>query len=209
MSDGMRGWRQGYCDGGAAFEHVQNLPARISPGPARRNLSRFSIDLAARGSVKTSPKRGAAVHGNDRRHHPDAVFEMAACGGGLAGIPDTLIGPRILTPKAGRRIPSRSSMNRRCSHGAGNVAAQAVVKAFSLQRARSAGSPAQPGSAHQDRVRRLPLTMVERTVTISVLLLHLVVLAIGAICHQGQIPSDPSSPSRARSGRCPINTSPI
>ena len=53
------------------------------PHQARRNplalldrpcgLRRFGQDLRQ--------QRGAAVPGTDRRHHPDAVFELAACGG--------------------------------------------------------------------------------------------------------------------------------
>ena len=72
----------------------------------------------------------------------------------------------------------------------GDVAAQAVVKAFSLQRrALRLVPPAQQSGSRQDRLRGLFLsTMVERSVTISVLLLHLVVLAIGAyLATKGQI----------------------
>ena len=70
-----------------------------------------------------------------------------------------------------------------------NIAAQAVVKAFSLQR-RTLGW----FTLRNDEARRkiaaatFLSTMVERTVTISVLLLHLVVLALGAyLATKGQI----------------------
>src|SRR5881275_409627 len=70
-----------------------------------------------------------------------------------------------------------------------NVAAQAVIKAFSLQR-RMFGffSFRNDETRHRMASAAFLSTMVERTVTISVLLLHLVVLAIGAyLATKGQI----------------------
>src|SRR5450755_4535068 len=70
-----------------------------------------------------------------------------------------------------------------------NVAAQAVVKAFSLQR-RTLGWFTMRNDETRRKIASATFlsTMVERTVTISVLLLHLVVLAIGAyLATKGQI----------------------
>src|SRR3954452_2551556 len=70
-----------------------------------------------------------------------------------------------------------------------NVAAQAVIKAFSLQR-RMFGFFKFRNDETRNKMASAAFlsTMVERTVTISVLLLHLVVLAIGAyLATKGQI----------------------
>ncbi len=70
-----------------------------------------------------------------------------------------------------------------------NIAAQAVVKAFSLQR-RTLGWFTMRNDEARRKIASAAFlsTMVERTVTISVLLLHLVVLAIGAyLATKGQI----------------------
>jgi ATP-binding cassette subfamily B protein len=70
-----------------------------------------------------------------------------------------------------------------------NVAAQAVIKAFSLQR-RTLGwfTMRNNDAGRKIAAASFLSTMVERTVTISVLLLHLVVLALGAyLATKGQI----------------------
>jgi ATP-binding cassette subfamily B protein len=70
-----------------------------------------------------------------------------------------------------------------------NVAAQAVIKAFTLHR-RTFGWFKMRNDATREKIASAMFlsTMVERTVTISVLLLHLVVLAIGAyLATKGQI----------------------
>jgi ATP-binding cassette subfamily B protein len=70
-----------------------------------------------------------------------------------------------------------------------NVAAQAVVKAFSLQRRTMGWFTLRNNDARRKIAAATFLsTMVERSVTVSVLLLHLVVLAIGAyLATKGQI----------------------
>src|SRR5207344_2605180 len=70
-----------------------------------------------------------------------------------------------------------------------NVAAQAVIKAFTLQRKVFGWFTLRNDEARRKIASAMFLsTMVERTVTISVLLLHLVVLAIGAyLATKGQI----------------------
>ena len=70
-----------------------------------------------------------------------------------------------------------------------NIAAQAVIKAFTLQR-RAFGWFNMRNDDARDKIAAAMFlsTMVERTVTIAVLLLHLVVLAIGAyLATKGQI----------------------
>ncbi len=175
------------------FDHVQNLPSSYFARTKRGEiLSRFSVDLAAfEGSVKSFANSAALP-----------VLEL------LAGIilmlflnwqlavvallvfPITLIGPRILTPKA-VQANYEQKLNESALLGMvqENVAAQAVVKAFSLQRRTLGWFTLRNDDARRKMASAMFLsTMVERTVTISVLLLHLVVLAIGAyLATKGQI----------------------
>ena len=108
----------------------------------------------------------------------------------LLVFPITLIGPRILTPKA-VQANYEQKLNESSLLGMvqENIAAQAVVKAFSLQRRTLGWFTLRNDDARRKIAAATFLsTMVERTVTISVLLLHLVVLAIGAyLATKGQI----------------------
>src|SRR5215469_2298143 len=175
------------------FEHIQNLPAAFFARTKRGEiLSRFSVDLSAfEGAVKSFANSAALP-----------FFELIAgiilllylnwqlAAVALLVFPITLIGPRILTPKA---VQANYDQKLNESSLLGlvqeNIAAQAVIKAFSLQR-RTLGW----FTMRNDEARRKIVsagflsTMVERTVTIAVLLLHLVVLAIGAyLATKGQI----------------------
>lgn len=175
------------------FEHIQNLPilffARVKRGDI---LSRFSVDMAAyEGSVKHLANSALLP-----------LFELIAgivlmillnwqlAAVALLVFPITLIGPRILTPKAVQaNYDQKVNESAILSQVQENVAAQAVVKAFGLKR-RALGWF---GMRNRETLRTMIKatflsTMVERTVTISVLLLHLVVLAIGAyLATNGQI----------------------
>jgi len=175
------------------FEHVQNLPSAYFARTRRGEiLSRFSVDLSAfEGSVKSFANSAALP-----------VFELVAgivlmlflnwqlAAVALLVFPITLIGPRILTPKA-VQANYEQKLNESALLGMvqENIAAQAVIKAFSLQRRTFGWFKMR----NDDARRKIALagflsTMVERTVTISVLLLHLVVLAIGAyLATKGQI----------------------
>src|SRR5450432_3682275 len=175
------------------FEHVQNLPSAYFARTKRGEiLSRFSVDLSAfEGSVKSFANSAALP-----------VFELIAgiilmlfLNWQLAVIsllvfPITLIGPRILTPKA-VQANYEQKLNESALLGMvqENVAAQAVIKAFSLQRRTLRWFTVRNDEARRKIASAAFLsTMVERTVTISVLLLHLVVLAIGAyLATKGQI----------------------
>jgi ATP-binding cassette subfamily B protein len=175
------------------FEHVQDLPAayfaRIKRGEI---LSRFSVDLSAfEGSVKSFANSAALP-----------FFELIAgiilmlfLNWQLAAIsllifPITLIGPRILTPKA-VQANYEQKLNESSLLGMvqENIAAQSVIKAFSLQRKMFGWFTLRNNEASSRIASAMFLsTMVERTVTIAVLLLHLVVLAIGAyLATKGQI----------------------
>jgi ATP-binding cassette subfamily B protein len=175
------------------FEHVQDLPAAYFARTKRGEiLSRFSVDLSAfEGSIK-GLANGAAL----------PFFELIAgiilmlfLNWQLAAIsllvfPITLIGPRILTPKA-VQANYEQKLNESALLGMvqENIAAQAVVKAFNLQR-RTLGWFTMRNDEARRKIASAAFlsTMVERTVTISVLLLHLVVLAIGAyLATKGQI----------------------
>lgn len=178
---------------GRIFEHVQNLPAAFFARTKRGDiLSRFSVDLSAfEGAVKSFSSSAALPFFELIAGIILMLFlswQLAAVA--LLVFPITLIGPRILTPKA-----VQSNYEQKLTESAllgmvqENIAAQAVIKAFSLR-------PRVFGwfSLRNDEARRriasagFLSTMVERTVTIAVLLLHLVVLAIGAyLATKGQI----------------------
>ena len=175
------------------FEHVQSLPASYFARTKRGEiLSRFSIDLSAfEGAVKTFAN-SAALPGLELIA---GIILMMFLNWQLAAVallvfPITLIGPRILTPKA-VQANYEQKLNESAVLGVvqENVAAQAVVKAFSLQRRTLGWFTLRNQDVRIKTASAVFLsTMVERTVTISVLLLHLVVLAIGAyLATKGQI----------------------
>ena len=175
------------------FEHMQNLSAAYFSRTKRGEiLARFSVDVAAyEGAVKYL-STGALL----------PLFELVAgiilmlylnwqlASVALLVFPITLIGPRILTPKAVRANYDQK-LNEAAILGVvqENVAAQMVVKAFGLQRRALGWFRLRNDDARRTQWAASFLsTMVERTVTISVLLLHLCVLGIGAyLATNGQI----------------------
>jgi len=175
------------------FEHAQNLPAAYFARTRRGEiLSRFSIDLSAfEGSVKSFANSAALPF----MELIAGIILMLFLNWQLAAVsllvfPITLIGPRILTPKA-VQANYEQKLNESALLGMvqENIAAQAVVKAFSLQR-RTLGWFTMRNDAARRKIASAAFlsTMVERTVTIAVLLLHLVVLALGAyLATKGQI----------------------
>jgi ATP-binding cassette subfamily B protein len=175
------------------FEHVQNLPSAYF-GRTKRGeiLSRFSIDLSAfEGAIKSFANSAALPFFELIAGIILMLFlnwQLAAVA--LLVFPITLIGPRILTPKA-VQANYEQKLNESTLLGMvqENVAAQAVIKAFSLQRKMLGLFTLRNDDARRRIAAATFLsTMVERTVTISVLLLHLVVLALGAyLATKGQI----------------------
>lgn len=175
------------------FGHVQDLPSGYFARTQRGEiLSRFSIDLSAfENSIKTFANSAALPF----LELIAGIILMLFLNWQLAAVallvfPITLIGPRLLTPKA---VQANYEQKLHESSLLGmvqeNVAAQAVVKAFSLQR-RAFGWFRLRNNQVRDKTASAVFlsTMVERSVTISVLLLHLVVLAIGAyLATKGQI----------------------
>ena len=193
------------------FEHVQNLPASYFARTKRGEiLSRFSIDLAAfESSVKTFANSAALPF----LELIAGIILMLFLNWQLAAVallvfPITLIGPRILTPKA-VQANYEQKLNESALLGTvqENVAAQAVIKAFSLQRRTLGWFTMRNQDVRIKTASAVFLsTMVERTVTISVLLLHSWCWRSAPISPpRARSPSAPSSPSRARSGRCPYN----
>jgi ATP-binding cassette, subfamily B, bacterial len=175
------------------FEHVQNLPAAYFARTKRGEiLSRFSIDLSAfEGAVKSFSNSLALPLLELIAGIVLMLFlnwQLAAVA--LLVFPITLIGPRILTPKA-VQANYEQKLNESALLGVvqENIAAQAVIKAFTLQRKVFGWFTLRNDEARSKIASAMFLsTMVERTVTISVLLLHLVVLAIGAyLATKGQI----------------------
>jgi ATP-binding cassette subfamily B protein len=175
------------------FEHVQNLPSAFFARTKRGEvLSRFSVDIAAYESSVRQFANGALLPLMELIAGIGLMlwlnWQLAAVA--LLIFPITLIGPRIITPKA-VQANYEQKVNEAAILGVvqENVAAQAVVKAFGLQRRAFGWFSLRNHAARFSMVRAIFLsTMVERTVTISVLLLHLVVLAIGAyLATTGQI----------------------
>jgi ATP-binding cassette, subfamily B, bacterial len=175
------------------FEHIQNLPSAYFARTKRGEiLSRFSVDMSAfEGSVKSFANSAALPFFELIAGIILMLFlnwQLAAVA--LLVFPITLIGPRIITPKAVQaNYEQKLNESSLLGQVQENIAAQAVIKAFSLQR-RTFGW----FTVRNDEARRkiasagFLSTMVERTVTIAVLLLHLVVLAIGAyLATKGQI----------------------
>src|SRR4051812_45215241 len=167
------------------FEHVRELPSSYFARTRRGEiLSRFSIDLSAfEGSVKTFANSAALPF----LELIAGILLMLYLNWQLAAVallvfPITLIGPRILTPKAVQaNYEQKQNESSLLAMVQENVAAQAVIKAFSLQRRTLGWFRLRNDDARKKIATATFLsTMVERTVTISVLLLHLVVLAIGA-----------------------------
>ncbi|WP_298105562.1 ABC transporter ATP-binding protein [Bradyrhizobium sp.] len=175
------------------FEHVQNLPAAFFQRTKRGEiLSRFSVDLSAfEGSVKGFSSYAALPF----LELIAGIILMLALNWQLAAIsllvfPITLIGPRIITPKA-VQANYEQKLNEASLLGVvqENIATQAVVKAFMLQ-SKMLGWFTMRNSEARIKIASAAFlsTMVERTVTVAVLLLHLVVLAIGAyLATKGQI----------------------
>jgi ATP-binding cassette subfamily B protein len=175
------------------FEHVQDLPAGYFARTKRGEiLSRFSVDLSAfEGSVKSFANSAALPF----LELIAGIILMLFLNWQLAAVallvfPITLIGPRILTPKA-VQANYEQKLNESSLLGMlqENIAAQAVIKAFSLKRL-SFGWFRLRNDETRTKIASATFlsTMVERTVTIAVLLLHLVVLAIGAyLATKGQI----------------------
>ena len=175
------------------FEHVQNLPAAYFARTRRGEiLSRFSVDLSAfEGSIKGFASSAALPFFELIAGIVLMLFlnwQLAVIS--LLVFPITLIGPRILTPKA-VQANYEQKLNESALLGSvqENIATQAVVKAFMLQRRMLGFFTLRNDDARRKIASAAFLsTMVERTVTIAVLLLHLVVLAIGAyLATKGQI----------------------
>ncbi len=175
------------------FEHVQNLPAAFFARTRRGEiLSRFSVDMTAfEGTVKGFANSAALPFFELIAGIILMLFlnwQLAAIS--LLVFPITLIGPRILTPKA-VQANYEQKLNESTLLGMvqESIATQAVVKAFMLQRRTLGWFTMRNDDARRKIASAAFLsTMVERTVTISVLLLHLVVLAIGAyLATKGQI----------------------
>ena len=175
------------------FEHVQNLPAAFFARTKRGEiLSRFSVDMSAfEGTIKSFANSATLPF----FELIAGVILMLFLNWQLAAIsllvfPITLIGPRILTPKA-VQANYEQKLNEATLLGMvqENIATQAVVKAFMLQRKTLGWFTLRNDDARRKIAAAAFLsTMVERTVTIAVLLLHLVVLGTGAyLATKGQI----------------------
>ncbi len=175
------------------FDHVQNLPSAFFQRTRRGEiLSRFSVDLTAfEGAVRTAVGSAALPLLELIAGIVLMLFlnwQLAAVA--LLVFPITLIGPRILTPKA-VQANYEQKLNESGLLGMvqENIAAQAVIKAFTLHRRTFGWFKLRNDQARDKYASAMFLsTMVERTVTIAVLLLHLVVLALGAyLATKGQI----------------------
>jgi ATP-binding cassette subfamily B protein len=175
------------------FDHVQNLPSAFFQRTKRGEiLSRFSVDLTAfEGAVRTLVGSAALPLLELIAGIVLMLFlnwQLAAVA--LLVFPITLIGPRILTPKAVQaNYEQKINESGLLGMVQENIAAQAVIKAFTLHRRTFGWFKLRNDQARDKYASAMFLsTMVERTVTIAVLLLHLVVLALGAyLATKGQI----------------------
>ena len=160
------------------FEDVQNLPSAYFARTRRGQiLSRFSVDLSAiEGAIKSFANSAALPF----LELIAGIVLMLPMNWQLAAVallvfPITLIGPRILTPKA-VQANYEQKLNEWALLGMvqENVAAQAVIKAFNLQRRTFGWFTMRNDDARRKIAAATFLsTMVERTVTISVPSLHL------------------------------------
>ena len=205
-----------HCRRAVAAVRARPEPAVVlfCPHQARRNslalldrprgLRRLDQDLCQ--------QRGAAVPGIDRRHHPDAVPELAARGGGAAGVSDHA--DRAADPDAeggAGELRAEAQRSRRCSARCRKTwRRRRWSRRSACSAARSAGSPCAtrkcasrprpPSSSRRWWSAPSPFryccctSWCWRSAPISP--------------PRARSPSAPSSPSRARSGRCPT-TSPI
>ena len=167
------------------FDHVQNLPSAFFARTKRGEiLSRFSVDLSSFEAAMATLANTALLPAMEL---VAGVILMLFLNWQLAVVallvfPITLIGPRILTPKA-VQAGYEQKVNESAILGMvqENIAAQAVVKAFSLQRSVRGWFTLQNEETRKKIEDSTFLSsMVERSVTIAVLLLHLTVLGIGA-----------------------------
>ena len=175
------------------FNHVQDLPSAFFARTKRGEiLSRFSVDLSAFEGATETLANTALLPAMELIA---GIILMLFLNWQLAVVallifPITLIGPRILTPKA-VQANYEQKVNEFAILGVvqENIAAQALVKAFSLQRrARGWFSIRNEETRKKIASSTFLSSMVERSVTVSVLLLHLVVLGIGAyLATSGQI----------------------
>lgn len=167
------------------FEHIQKLPLSFYERHRRGEiLSRFSNDMTTyEESVIHFANWGALpllelLAGIALLIYLNTELGLLA----LLIIPIALIGPRLLTPKA---VAASYEVKRAQAGELGvvqeNIGAQPVVKAFGLIgiSQRWFGQRNSVLRAAQSRSTFLN-TMVERSITIVVLWLHLIVLAIGA-----------------------------
>ncbi len=167
------------------FEHIQKLPLSFYERHRRGEiLSRFSNDMTTyEESVIHFANWGALpllelLAGIALLIYLNTELGLLA----LLIIPIALIGPRLITPKA---VAASYEVKRAQAGELGvvqeNIGAQPVVKAFGLVgiSQRWFGQRNRVLRAAQSRSTFLN-TMVERSITIVVLWLHLIVLAIGA-----------------------------
>ena len=167
------------------FGHIQDLPSSFFARTKRGEiLSRFSVDLAAFETSMQTLANSAVLPALELVAGLILMFflnwQLATVA--LLIFPITLIGPRILTPKAVKaNYEQKVAESSILGMVQENIAAQAVVKAFSLQR-RALNWFTVSNTQTQKKIASATFlsSMVERSVNVSVLLLHLVVLALGA-----------------------------
>jgi ATP-binding cassette subfamily B protein len=168
------------------FAHLQHVSlAFYGRTQSGRVLSRFSGDMESVDDV--------LMHGADWGALP--FFELIAAIGllfflsppmallALLIFPLTFVGPRLFAPRA---IEASYDVRRSIAAEIGvvteNVAAQPVVRAFSLQQTSIGWFRARNDRVRHSIVRaRFLDSLVERSISISVLLLHLIVFGTGAV----------------------------
>ncbi len=167
------------------FKHVQDLPAAFF-GHARTGeiLSRFSVDMATAEQVLIHGVNWGALPLMELTASIVLLFVLNWPLALLAVLvlPLTLIGPRFIAPRAVRAsYQLKQNEASTLALVQEQVAAQAVIKAFGLGGVtRGWFDTRNHAIAGAMRNSSFLNTMVERSVTIMVLLIHLSVLGIGA-----------------------------
>jgi ATP-binding cassette subfamily B protein len=167
------------------FSHLQRLSmdfyARINVGDI---LARFSTDLAAVESAITAAIPWVILPALDVVFSTFLLFTLEwrlACVA-LGVFPLSLLGPRVLVPRASAASYERQQQEAQVvTTVQENLGAQPVIKAFSLEQHMLADFVQRLGTLVQSSVRVGFLSaLVERSAGISILLLQVVVLGVGA-----------------------------
>jgi ATP-binding cassette, subfamily B, bacterial len=175
------------------FKYIQNLPVSFYSKTKKGSLlSRFSNDM---NTLEMSVLYSANWFFLPLMELFSGLVLMFFLNTYLAFVallifPLVLIGPRLIAPYA---LNASYMLKHRQAESLGvvqeNIGGQTVIKAFSLQKFSIAAYTVRNHAVREAQMKTTFLeTMVERSITITVLLLHLIVFAVGAyLAFEGKI----------------------